>query len=393
MKGRLFLVFLLAALLLVEALLLLRLPDIPPRSNDFLAYWSCGRLLLQGGSPYDQEALLAIEREQGWGGVAPLVCWNPPHLHLLFLPLAVLPFNLAATIWIVLCPVFIGMAGMLTGLALAPRSRGRGAGLALILAFGFAHVWHAILDGQVNIVVFLSLAAFIFLMSRNRDWEAGASLAVATVKPHLLYLLLPLLSLDLIRLRRWRVLLGFLFTMAALLSLATWLNPRWPTAYLSLLADSALSPWSYLYRTPTFHGLGLVYRGVRLGRVLWLFVLPLMLFINLYRKKPDLMVTTSWSLLIGLPTVPFSWSTDQILLLIPLLQICFWVVTMDRGSKVLVTLCLIFLYLYAFGVWLLYYQEPLFLVVPLVIGFLFWYVHHRGGYVVVKGGDNCFSSS
>lgn len=377
MKSRLFLVFLLAALLLVEALLLLRLPDIPPQSNDFLAYWSSSRLLLQGSSPYDQEALLLIERQQGWGEARPLASWNPPYLHLLLLPLAVLPFNLAATIWIVLSPVFIGTAAMLTCLALAPDSGRRGAGLALILAFSFSHVWHAILDGQVNMVVFLSLAAFIFLMTRNREWEAGVSLAVATIKPHLLYLLLPLLSLDLIRLRRWRVLLGFLFTMAALLAVATWFNPRWPMVYLSLLADSAFSPWSYAYQTPTLHGLGLIYGWAGLGKNLWLFVLPVMLFISLNQKKPDLMVTTSWGLLIGLPTVPFCWSTDHILLLIPLLQICAWIITMDRGSKMVVTIALIFLYLYAFGVWLLYYQEPLFLVVPLAIGVLFWYVRHK----------------
>ena len=80
---------LLAALLGLCYLLLLSLPTRIYEAGDFLDYWAAANLLAHRQSPYDPDALLSLERQQGWQADDPVYSWNPPLLHALLPPLLV----------------------------------------------------------------------------------------------------------------------------------------------------------------------------------------------------------------------------------------------------------------------------------------------------------------
>jgi len=82
-------VALLVALLGLCYLLLLGLPTRVYETGDFLGYWAASNLLAHRQSPYDPDALLSLERQQGWQADDPVYSWNPPLLHALLPPLLV----------------------------------------------------------------------------------------------------------------------------------------------------------------------------------------------------------------------------------------------------------------------------------------------------------------
>jgi hypothetical protein len=163
-----------------------------------------------------------------------------------------------------------------------------------------------------------------------------------------------------------------------LVLLVSWLFSSWPRAYLSLL-ESPASPQKYPYPTPTIRGLLLAYTNFDIG--IWPAVVCLAGFlIAIWRQHHSLDMSTiaTLSLLVGLPTAPFGWSTDQVLLLLPILQIVAWTPRLTLAEKRGVIFSLILIYLYALWFWLMNYQEVAFIALPLAIGLLWVYAYRKG---------------
>jgi hypothetical protein len=167
-----------------------------PLPRDLLAYWGSARLLFQRQDPYDLEALLELQQRQGWPGEQPVVAWNPPLLQVLWLPLAALPFPTATAIWLLANPLIIGLGAICAWRALSSASHRFASLYVPILTFSFAGSVHSMVEGQVICLVLLGLGAFLLLRAQKREFLAGASCVLWLVKPHLVYLLLPLFLLD-----------------------------------------------------------------------------------------------------------------------------------------------------------------------------------------------------
>jgi len=86
--------------------------------------------------------------------------------------------------------------------------------IPLVTIFGFSMTLLSLIFGQVNTLVVLGLALFTYFSELRRDYAAGASLALTTIKPHLVLLTLPLLIIDIVRRRQWRVFIGFVGVLA-----------------------------------------------------------------------------------------------------------------------------------------------------------------------------------
>lgn len=369
------LIALLIILLAMVYALVLRSPTSLYQGTDFLGYWGAANLLAHRENPYDHDALLALEREQGWLGREPVFSWNPPWLHLLLLPLGALPFRQAAALWFLANPLLIGLSALLIWHTVSKRRGPPHTVLALLATFVFSRSLHAMVIGQTNSLVLLGCAGFLALQSR--DLLAGALFVLVTVKPHLAYLLLPTLLFNSLLRRRWRIIVGFSACLMLLVLLVSWLFPSWPGAYLSLLEISA-SPQNYPYITPTIRGLLLAYTNFDIG--IWPAVVCLAIFLivtSLRGYSLDLPTIASLSFLVGLPTAPFGWSTDQVLLLLPVLQIVAWTPRLTSAEKRVVMFSLILIYSYALWFWVVSYQEVAFLVLPLAIGLLWGYAYRK----------------
>lgn len=369
------LIAMLFILLGIVYLLLVRWPTGVYQGADFLGYWGAANLLAHRANPYDHHALLALEREQGWPGREPVSSWNPPWLHLLLLPLGTLPFRQAAALWFLINPLLIGLSALLIWHTVSKKRGLPGPLLALLATFVFSRSLHALLEGQINSLMLFGCAGFLALQSR--ELLAGALLVLVTVKPHLTYLLLPTLLLDSLLRRRWRIIIGFSVCLMLLVLLVSWLFPSWPGAYLSLLEIPA-SPQNYPYITPTIRGLLLAYTDFDIG--VWPAVACLAIFLivtPLRGHSLNLPTIASLSFLVGLPTAPFGWSTDQVLLLLPVLQIVAWTPRLTLAEKRVVIFSLILIYSYALWFWVVSYQEAAFLVLPLAIGSLWGYAYRK----------------
>ena len=83
--------------------------------DDFVQYWSAGRLQLQGRNPYSPELLLQVQRAAGRTGDRPLMMWNPPWTLFFVMPFAAVSHPVARLLWLLLAlsqrlvvPIFCG---------------------------------------------------------------------------------------------------------------------------------------------------------------------------------------------------------------------------------------------------------------------------------------------
>jgi hypothetical protein len=343
----------------------------PPR--DLAAYWGSSALLLHRQDPYDRGKLLELQRTLGWTGEEPVPAWNPPIIHVLLLPLGALPFQTATLLWYIANPVLITLAALVVWSSLSPAPSSRLPVHIPILVWSFAPSLHTVLEGQVTTFVLIGLAGYLLFRSQERDFLAGASCALMLVKPHLVYLVLPLLLVDAAREKRWPTLAGLAVALLIPLTLATHLYPAWPTSYLRLL-QSQFSPAVHGYLTPTVSSLLAVCLHTDLGRYLWLPILPLAMYLYWrHGQRVGDRALLSWGLFGSLLTTPFGWASDQVVLLGPLVEVVARAMGLSPSRRWMVFGAMGLVFLFAWWFWVGNYQElPNLAVVP-AIGSLYAY--------------------
>ena len=274
------------------------------RPEEFMAFYTVGRMLNESSYRlYDSTEFLRqydrlFPREAGG---APLYA-HAPFEALMFRPFAYLPFKTALVAWQVTSIVLISVAFVLiwrSGAAL-PRSS---LPLALVLALSFQPIAVALIfNGQVSALVFFWLALALWLDRRDRQYGAGAALALCLAKPTLLILLLPMLAVG----RRWRTIAGFL-TGAAMLAGVSWLlvggqgNVEYVLTLLrfgrvTTASDEVFSPPSLYVDLNSFTRMLTGWPGtVSLIVVAATGALLAPLFVGLWRRAPQRW-TTAWAL-------------------------------------------------------------------------------------------------
>jgi len=214
-------------------------------TNDLFPRWLGTRLWLERGwDPYGPEATAAIAAAMGsapLGGDRFVFGFvYPGYVALLLAPLAPLPFEAAATVWLLL-----GQTCCIGGALLAWRAAEREGALPRANPLGAltaAALLPAVVLNELFLqfagLVLLGLAAGWWLALRGRPRLGGAALALAAVKPTLG--LAPLLALAACvgRGRRRLVVSGavalVLLLVASLVAL-----PAWPAAFFSSTLDYA----------------------------------------------------------------------------------------------------------------------------------------------------------
>ncbi len=208
-----------------------------PGGNDFVNHATAWEPFFKDGtSPYSDEAALYTQQVLRGRPALPGEDENrmvyPFYSIILHGPFAFLDYAVGRAIYMTLL-----QAALLAGAAMTMelvRWRPRGWLLGLVLAWVLLYYPQArgIILGQFAILGFFSLAGTLYLLRRQQELAAGALLVLATVKPPLVFLIVPFLLLWGATHGRWRFVGGFVGTLAlltagSLLALPTWISEWW----------------------------------------------------------------------------------------------------------------------------------------------------------------------
>lgn len=351
------------------------LPKSLPRtvgSVDFRPYWSSTYLLAHGQDFSDPALMDDIERAlTGWKEPYTMHAWFAPTGNLVLLPFTLIPFSWAADFWLLTNIAVVSLAVLLIW-----RKSTLNAWIPILAGFGFSMTLVSLAVGQVNTLVLLGLTLFLFFNRSNHPYAAGASLILTTVKPHLVILTLPLLVLDVIRRKEWRVLAGFGGTWVGSMLLLTLLYPNWLNSFCRLVKVGMHT----LRETPTISGLLVVTGGGTWGKWIWIAAVPLAAALwwsraRFWRRRRLIDI----SVIAGLVVAPVGWSYDQIMLLFPILSILEWVSTdaLSRRDMLTVVGLLIVTNGITFYQRALFPSEVWFFWVPFAVGSIYAFSHRR----------------
>jgi len=319
----------LAAILAVPVLLLARMTTNPDllSVDDFVVYWSAGRLNVLGANPYDPDQLLALQHEAGRFKDVPLVMWYPPAALTLVMPFGLLSYPIARALWMILhFSLVIFCADWLWRFYGGSEQR-RWA--AWLVSFAFFATLFVLKVGQIGPLMLLGIVGFLHFEKKEKDGLAGTCAALLTIKPQLLFLVWLALLVWIIERRRWPILFGV--GLACLISTAIPLitNPAAISQYCYIIANPppvSSPPLEWL--TPT---IGIVLRVLFGPEKIWLQFIPSVLgalWFGYYWRKHR----REWTWGAQMPLVllatcicaPYGWVVDQVVLLVAMVQASVW---------------------------------------------------------------------
>ncbi|GAB4501157.1 MAG: hypothetical protein Fur0035_06980 [Anaerolineales bacterium] len=291
------------------------------RHYDFAAYWQASRMTLDGQNVYDSSTWLAMRQKYQTALHSEDVFQYPLPLAVLLIPLGKLPVQTAYFIWM----FFSLVALLLTFLLLLSFYPQRSVFFEVMLVAGlflFRPVYSALIGGQILALLLFCLAFSTLLFAREKWFLGGGMLAFLALKPSLGLPFLVLSGTWLLKEKRWRALIGMVLADTGLLLLGMAFNADWVAEYF--VGGSGLAAKYYGLQT-TLWGLGGMllktrWGGLLIGAVLSIFVLTLSGQALLRQGQPIAPFAAMATLVpAALLVAPYSWSYDQILLLLPLI--------------------------------------------------------------------------
>ena len=299
---------------------------------DFQPLWQAGRWIGEDrGSPYSAEMTHLLQM-QSYGRLAgegedPHAFVYPLYVLLLVWPLIFLPLPWAQAAWFTMLElgVVAGVIGVLTLTGRRPSVRQ--ALLTVMWGFLLYPIAWALALGQVSILIFALIIVALLALQAGLDSWAGVCLALATAKPQMSFLLVPVLLLWALGRRRYRFLLFFAGAMGVLLLLSFAVLPGWlmdtlrsGAGYLkvwsfpspvALLGESITGPWggkvSAVLGALLLVGLAWAWWRERRRRSPPVWVVGLTLVVT-ELVAPRTSVANQVSLLLPLTTVLASWA-------------------------------------------------------------------------------------
>jgi len=194
------------------------------RGVDFRGYYAAARVILAGGDPYDYRQVAPVLLEiTGKMGNNPY--YYPPWFALALTPLALLPYQLARAVWLLLNLAMMIAALVMTPAVLDWQVRGRRRWLAWLSAI-YLFIWLSLRFEQTGTMLFFFLVLALWAARNGRDLLAGISLALLLTKPNVTWLVFALLMLVFYQ-RQRRVAGWALIALAALLIVSTAVLPGW----------------------------------------------------------------------------------------------------------------------------------------------------------------------
>jgi hypothetical protein len=277
--------------------------------RDFISYWAAGQLLRSHENPYGSRETLRVERLAGFPGAEPLIQRMPPLALPLFLPLGYVSPRSGVIVWsIVTIGLFVFALQSSRQLANGSASRMH------LLSYVFAPALACILAGQFGVILLAGLVGFLRFHA-SRPFVAGICLALLTVKPHLFLAFAVSLIVWIAVNRRYALLCGGLSGLAALSLASAGIAPQaWPQ-YLAMIRAARLDQ-------EALPNASLLFRLAIEPAAVWLQGLPALAvflwglwYALRHARQWDWMKHGSLVLLLSVLAAPYSWFTDEAILL------------------------------------------------------------------------------
>jgi hypothetical protein len=346
---------------------------IDDRSYDYFTFWLAGRMLTQGGNPYSPDQWVAGHAQFDITWIPNQVYVYPLPLAFFFAPLGLIPLHQSYILWVTLSQGMILASLFLLCVPLRERNARflflpLGAGMLL-----FRPTTLALVTGQLSACLLFLLACTYVLWTKGK-WEwGGLILSALMLKPNLGAPLLLMLAAWLFARKKRRALLALFLSGLFLLGLGMLKDPAWPLDYIGigstkLIHDFGFSPtvWGLAslachYEKPCTLAAGGAGAALLALPVLWLLV----------RRRGNMAPLAALSLAttVTLLVTPYTWTYDQLMLLLPIAAVTF---SLGRRRRGFIPAALFFLSLDLLAVFLLVVntvldKEILNIVIPLVV--------------------------
>lgn len=285
--------------------------------RDSIAYWAAGDLLLRNQNPYDAGAVLTVETAHGYHETKPLVLRTPPWSLLM-----VLPLGLVGPFWAWMSWIALSIASLLLTMRLCWKMYGGpdvSQNLFWIVGYAFAPVAACLVAGQMGLVLALGMVLFLWI-EPDHPLLAGVVLLLPFAKPHLLSGFWLVFALWVVTRRRYLVGTGLALSIVVASALALALDPGIFVHYREMLSRSSMG-------TEFIPAISGVLRLLFFRRFFWVQFIPLVLglawsirFYVVHRSDWNWRQHGPILLIVSVLTTPYSWLTDEVVLLPAVLQ-------------------------------------------------------------------------
>ncbi len=290
--------------------------------RDSIAYWAAGNLLVHRQNPYSVQTVLALQRSQGYVGDKPLMMRPPPWSAWMVLPLGLLNSYWGWVAW-----TLVLLVSLVISMRISWRMYGDGASppnVFYLAGYLFAPVVGCLVGGAMGMVLLLGIALFLLLESEH-PFAAGAALLIPMAKPHIFFLLWPILVIWVLARKRWSLLGGVVAVFLPATFIALAFDPAIFQHYREMMQQQAIQH-EFI---PALSGM---IRVLFFRRFFWVQFVPLGLgllwSIWYYWRNRQ-----SWNwrrhglalLVVSVLTTPYCWMTDEVVLLPAILQGVLWV--------------------------------------------------------------------
>jgi hypothetical protein len=346
--------------------------DYHHNDNDFFTFWLAGHLVTQGDSPYDTAAWADGYRQFDMAIQPNPAFLYPLPLALLYTPLGLMSFHTAYIFWDTLLGLMI-LAALILLLDMAAGGRSKMLFLPILAGLVFFRpAALTLIQGQASGLFLFVLAVAALLWRREKPFWSGALLGLLALKPNLGGPLLLLLVLWILRNRRYNAFAGMAAAGAVLLAAGLIYQPRWIADYWQVGTGKLAQTFG---GSPTVWGLGaLVCRNghactLSLGGVAAALIVAVALWTLLRRRDLPILTALGLAVTVTLLVTPYTWTYDQLLLLVPIVLI---VTAVDGPRLRLLLASSIFLLIDLVTIVLLFFNvllrvEILNAVIPLIV--------------------------
>ena len=301
------------------------LTDANAARRDFIGYWAAARQMVHGADPYNADAVLRLEKSVGLGQLQIKLTPSPPAGLALILPIGCMSAKNGLVFWMMLqLACLAGSIGILWLLLGKPATR------LHLFGFLFAPALACIMAGQVGVLCLFGITLFLFL-HKSRPFFAGAALLPCSLKPHLFLPVILVLLLWVIAEKAYRLIAGFLVTLAASDAIVTFYDRDVWSQYLAMLRAGGLhgrfAPTLSAYLRWDIHPqagwLEYLLTAIACVWAVWYF----------WRRRRQWRWTNEGMLilLVAIACAPYAWITDEAILLPAVLLAVFHALASRRS--------------------------------------------------------------
>jgi hypothetical protein len=195
-----------------------------PGGTDFLVHWVGTRSFIYSGqSPYSEETAEEIQAmvygRKTLEGEHELRVVYPFYSEIFFAPFAMVGnYTLARALWMSVLEIAILAIGITSTRLAGWRMKFWLIPIYLVFSLVWYHGLRALINGNAVVIVTLLIIGALMAIKKDQDILAGLLLAISTIKPHLVVLLILFIIVWAFSHRRWP-LIGWTFAWIAVLVL------------------------------------------------------------------------------------------------------------------------------------------------------------------------------